>query len=180
MSSLLLILALNWTGLSTVYSTVAYLSDTEGTPANSFVAGALDFALIASEGFGPLVNTSFEYDARPDSAYVDGSTTDVSGLLGSYNPISVDTSDGDNHYIYLNWDLGEDIANYENTDYFNLKLQHKEDTTIIKVELKNDISRVESHLTDEIDGLKAELSTTVSKKEFNQFKTKVDDYISSN
>jgi len=43
--------------------------------------------------------------------------------------------------------------------------------------LETKINNVERHLKDEIGGLKADLSNTVTKKEFNQLKTKVDKYI---
>ena len=48
----------------------------------------------------------------------------------------------------------------------------KADITVIK----NDIR----WMKDDINGLKADLFDTPSKKEFNQLKTKVDDYIATN
>jgi len=49
------IVGLNWTGLSAVYQTLAYLNDTETSTGNSFVAGTLDFQLSSTEVFS---NTS--------------------------------------------------------------------------------------------------------------------------
>ena len=44
-SVILVIICLNWAGLSAIFSTVAYLNDTENSPNNNFTAGILDFYL---------------------------------------------------------------------------------------------------------------------------------------
>lgn len=46
--------------------------------------------------------------------------------------------------------------------------------------LNKKIDNVEVSLKDEINGLKADLSTTVSKGEFNQLKSKVDKHLPAN
>jgi uncharacterized repeat protein (TIGR01451 family) len=138
--TVLLIITLNRTGLSSVMETSSYFSNTEVSSGNSYIAGDLDFELLVSENFTPFgySEASFIYDKKPDSAYIDEGTMNVSDILCSCQcSLSVDTSDGEDHYIYMNWDLGEDISDYTDTDYFNLQIQHKESDTIIKVELKN-------------------------------------------
>lgn len=42
--------------------------------------------------------------------------------------------------------------------------------------LETKINNVEKHIDDDINSLKADLSTTVSRREFNQLKTKIDEY----
>lgn len=44
--AILLIVALNWAGLSAVIETIAYFNDTEGSPQNVISAASLDFAVI--------------------------------------------------------------------------------------------------------------------------------------
>lgn len=46
----------------------------------------------------------------------------------------------------------------------------------IRQEIKDESKRLEAIIKDETDGLKAELSKTVSRKEFNELKGKVDKY----
>ncbi len=57
-TSLIVILSLNWAGLSAVGETVAYLLDDEGTPQNSFTASTLDFGLSSLGDFSPEVTPS--------------------------------------------------------------------------------------------------------------------------
>lgn len=55
---LLIIVALNWSGLSAIIETFAYLADTETSPENSFTAGILDFSLSSGQdNFVPLEKT---------------------------------------------------------------------------------------------------------------------------
>ncbi len=42
---LMMIIGLNWTGLSAVVQTIAYYNDTEDSTANSYTAGILAFIL---------------------------------------------------------------------------------------------------------------------------------------
>lgn len=53
--SILLIIGLNWTGLSAVIETVAYYNDTEDSNANTYQAGTLDFSLYSPNDFLPKV-----------------------------------------------------------------------------------------------------------------------------
>ena len=78
----------------------------------------------------------FLYESKPNYAHVDSSTTNVSFKLCNNTSVSVDTSDGNNHYVYMNWNLGN-ISNYTNVLYFKLLLYHYEDSTLVKVQLKN-------------------------------------------
>jgi hypothetical protein len=80
----------------------------------------------------------FTYESKPKSAYVDNSPANVSYKLCNNTDIAVDTSDGNTHYIYMNWNEDElNISDYDDAAYFDLMLQHKEDSSLIKVQLKN-------------------------------------------
>jgi fibro-slime domain-containing protein len=86
--------------------------------------------------------TEFDYNSKPQSAFIDESSQNVVEQLCcececSY--LSVDTSDGNPHYIYLTWDNLGDISGYENVLKFNLLLNHMENSTTVKVELKNEL-----------------------------------------
>jgi len=84
--------------------------------------------------------TTFMYESKPKTAYVDSNPTNVAGSLcsGNFN-VNVDTSDGKEHYIYLNWNSSDiNISSYDGAEYFDLLLYHYEVSTIIKVQLKND------------------------------------------
>ncbi len=50
---LMMIIGLNWTGLSAVVQTIAYYNDTEDSTANSYTAGILDFILESPSDFSP-------------------------------------------------------------------------------------------------------------------------------
>lgn len=52
---LLLIIGLNWTGLSTLVGTRAYLNDIESSTGNVYTAGILDFVLVSLSDFSPAV-----------------------------------------------------------------------------------------------------------------------------
>lgn len=52
-SAILLLVCLNWAGLSGLGTTIAYLQDTESSIGNSFIAGTLDFILTSPSGFDP-------------------------------------------------------------------------------------------------------------------------------
>ena len=55
-SCLLLIIGLNWAGLSAIGETIAYFSDTENADTNSLKTGTLDFSLRSGQGnFGPSI-----------------------------------------------------------------------------------------------------------------------------
>lgn len=54
--SLLLIIGLNWAGISAVGSTWAYFNDTEMSEGNSMAAGVLDFTLDSESDFAPEAN----------------------------------------------------------------------------------------------------------------------------
>jgi hypothetical protein len=104
----------------------------QSSPATSFIAFC---------GYNETCNeneklTEFTYESKPNTVHVDNSTTNVSFKLCNSTEIPVDTSDGKEHYIYMNWSLG-DISGYKGAVYFDLMLYHKEDSTFIKVQLKN-------------------------------------------
>lgn len=104
----------------------------QSSPATSFIAFC---------GYNETCNeneklTEFTYESKPNTVRVDSSTTNVSFKLCNSTEIPVDTSDGKEHYIYMNWSLG-DISGYKGAVYFDLMLYHKEDSTFIKVQLKN-------------------------------------------
>jgi len=70
----------------------------------------------------------------------------------------------------LNSPDGEIQKRFKSIDNRFGAIDNRFDTLEAKVNL------VDKHLTDEINGLKADLSTTVSKAEFNQLKAKVDHF----
>jgi len=85
--------------------------------------------------------TNFDYNSKPQTTYIDNSTTNVAYKLCSDtcgNDLSVDTSDGQPHYIYLTWD-NLNPSDYNGFLNFNLKLNHMENQSNIKVELKNQL-----------------------------------------
>ena len=80
--------------------------------------------------------TEVLYESKPNSAYVDGSATNVSyKLCNASNYIDVDTSNGLDHYIYMKWS-NINFSKYVGVAYFNLTLNHYEVTTDIKIQLK--------------------------------------------
>jgi len=83
--------------------------------------------------------TEFNYNSKPQSVFIDENTQNLADQLCQESYISVDTSDGNPHYIYLSWDNLGDLSGYENILKFNLLLNHKESSTTIKVELKNEL-----------------------------------------
>jgi len=52
-ASILLIIGLNWTGLSAVGRTLAYFNDIENSDSNSYQTGTLDFSLFSPSDFFP-------------------------------------------------------------------------------------------------------------------------------
>ena len=54
--------------------------------------------------------------------------------------------------------------------------ENKRDFKNLVTKLGTKINNVERHLKDEINGLKADLSSTVPRSEFNQLKTRVNKY----
>jgi len=83
--------------------------------------------------------TEFKYNSKPQIATIDSNTTNLTNQLCGCSYLSVDTSNGLPHYIYITWDNLGDISNYDEVFKFNLLLNHKEDSTTIKVELKNQL-----------------------------------------
>ena len=51
---ILLIVGLNWTGLSVVIETLGFLNDTEDSAQNIFAASTLDFSLDSPPDFSPI------------------------------------------------------------------------------------------------------------------------------
>ena len=64
--SILLIVGLNWTGLSAVGTTLAYFNDNEGPQSNAIVAATLDFHLESTSDFSPEVNEGQDTDRYID------------------------------------------------------------------------------------------------------------------
>ena len=82
-----------------------------------------------------LIETS--YESRPTSAFVDESCDDVADQLCVDGFLSIDTGDGSPHYVYLNWD-DLDFSEYDGATQLDLMLYHKESSTTIKVQMKNE------------------------------------------
>ena len=97
---LLVILGLNWTGLSAIIETFAYLNDTEDSLENTFVATTLDFSLNAGSDFTPEV-TPTQNSVRNISVIKDGvldfeynlKTENETGYLCDYLNLTI-TRDG--------------------------------------------------------------------------------------
>lgn len=71
-TSLLLIIGLNWTGLSAITSTVAYFNDTEDSQSNAIITATLDFHLESASDFSPEV-TPTQTTSRTINLVNDGS-----------------------------------------------------------------------------------------------------------
>lgn len=69
--AVLLIVGLNWTGLSVVIETIAYYNDTENSAENTFSAATLDFSLASPADFSPEV-TPTQNSVRNISVINDG------------------------------------------------------------------------------------------------------------
>jgi len=81
----------------------------------------------------------FTYESKPTSAFIDECGDDVSDQLCNDGYLSVNTGDENTHYVYLNWDGDElNVSDYEDAEYFDLMLYHKEASTLIKVQLKDE------------------------------------------
>jgi len=70
--SILLIVGLNWGGLSAISSTIAYFNDQEGYQSNAIVTATLDFHLTSASDFSPEV-TPTQTASRTISLVNDGS-----------------------------------------------------------------------------------------------------------
>ncbi len=94
-TALLVIVSLNWTGLSAVIETFAYMNDTEASSGNSYSTGTLDFSLDLPPDFSPEV-TPTQSSSRNISLINDGSlgfqytasTSNFSGELCDYLDLS--------------------------------------------------------------------------------------------
>ena len=92
---LLLIVGLNWTGLSAVIETLAYFNDTEDSAQNIFAASTLDFSLNSPPDFSPVIMPNAT-SSRDISLTNDGilgfqytaSTSNFSGELCDYLDLS--------------------------------------------------------------------------------------------
>jgi len=91
----LVIVGLNWAGLSAVIETLAYFNDTEDSPQNVFSASTLDFSIPPAPDFSPVI-TPDTSSSRNISLTNDGilgfqytvSTTNFSGELCDYLNLS--------------------------------------------------------------------------------------------
>ncbi|MCK9401660.1 MAG: lamin tail domain-containing protein, partial [Bacteroidales bacterium] len=86
---LLLMIALNWAGLSTIGQTVAYFNDTATSTGNIIQAGTLDFSLSSATDFLPNTINKGESSSR---------IVNVSneGILGFQYKVSAAQADGEN------------------------------------------------------------------------------------
>lgn len=104
-SSILLIIGLNWAGLSAIIETVAYLNDAEDSSQNAFSATTLDFSLNSSEDFAPPVTP------------VQNSTRDISisndGILGFQYTVQANNFNGELcNFLNLEANLDGDGVEY--------------------------------------------------------------------
>jgi len=90
-SAILLLVCLNWAGLSGLGTTIAYLNDTESSLNNNFTAGTLDFVLTSPSGFDPSTLEIGKSATRTVSMINNGndpkykvSAINFSGLLCDY------------------------------------------------------------------------------------------------
>lgn len=87
----MLIVGLNWAGLSAVIETIANFNDTEDSPQNIFVASTLDFSLDSPPDFSPVImpnatssrNISLTNDGILGFQYT-VTTTNATGTLCNY------------------------------------------------------------------------------------------------
>lgn len=111
-ASILLIIGLNWTGISAVIQTVAYYLNNEDSGNNVFTATTLDFSLSSPGDFSPVVTPSNPTANRSVSIANDGAldfeynikTNNVAGDLCDYLNLSADLG-GDNKYAGVINDL---------------------------------------------------------------------------
>ena len=83
--SLLLIIGLNWAGLSAISETRAYFNDIEISENNIFQAGTLDFSLNSTDDFSPKVNLG--QDSFRTIIVNDFSTMDYNYRVRVENPV---------------------------------------------------------------------------------------------
>ncbi|MCX6759562.1 MAG: lamin tail domain-containing protein [Candidatus Nealsonbacteria bacterium] len=87
LAAILVIIALNWSGLSAVIETIAYYFDNEGDGGNTFTAATLDFSLTAGSWSGT------PSEMKTGDSVEKQITVNNSGSLGfQYNVIAVKTS----------------------------------------------------------------------------------------
>jgi hypothetical protein len=93
--SFALIVALNWSGLSAVYQTIAYYNDIEQSPVNNYTASTLDFSLNSPPDFLPVImpNATSSRDISLTNNGILGfqytaSTSNFSGELCDYLDLS--------------------------------------------------------------------------------------------
>lgn len=125
--SILLIIGLNWTGLSTVGKTFAYFSDTENSNANTYQTGALDFSLRSGQSnFTPL-DTALNMNPG-DSVARDIYINNLPNSLPLKHSVSYSLIDGDEDFcgqlqlkIWYNHYFGPVSGGYANRD---MRLKH--------------------------------------------------------
>jgi predicted ribosomally synthesized peptide with SipW-like signal peptide len=72
-AAILLIVGLNWAGLSAVIETTAYLNDTETSSGNSYTAGTLDFSINSTNDFIPETIIPLQQSTRTITVTNNGS-----------------------------------------------------------------------------------------------------------
>ncbi len=89
--AVLVIVGLNWTGLSAIIETFAYMNDTENSPENIFQASTLDFSLNAGEWNPKQSEASLEWG---NTAFKDVDVIDE-GILAFQYTAETDNEAGD-------------------------------------------------------------------------------------
>jgi len=132
-TAIILILGLNWSGLSAIISTFASFNDTESSLGNSFTAGTLDFALESSFDFLPtcspdgksqrtikIINYGnvFKYLA---------SSTDFSSPLCDYLTLEANVDGGQAEYLGPLNGFNYGILEFSDPDEWQFKLSINSD-----------------------------------------------------
>jgi len=125
--SILLIIGLNWTGISAIGKTFAYFSDTENSNANTYQTGALDFSLRSGQSnFTPL-DTALNMNPG-DSVARDIYINNLPNSLPLKHSVSYSLIDGDEDFcgqlqlkIWYNHYFGPVSGGYANRD---MRLKH--------------------------------------------------------
>ena len=104
-TAVLLIIALNWSGLSAIYQTLAHFNDTETSLENFFQAGILDFELSSGNDFLPSPITSGESASRTISIINFGNehqykitATNFSADICNYLQLEANLNEGNTEY----------------------------------------------------------------------------------
>ena len=103
--AIVMIIGLNWTGLSAVIETFSYYNDIENSNGNTYQAGALDFVLTSPSGFDPS-GLEIGESATKTISFINNnnipkykvSAVNFSGLLCDYLDLTANVDAGDAEY----------------------------------------------------------------------------------